>query len=330
MARRRHDSLSKDLLSLWLEPLGPVAAPRRVQGEERQIDLVCTPGTAGQAPRGRRRQLGLLGRMVRGLTAFEVFRNPCTADEVRSCVVKLVELHEELRRRARRRRQSVASVPLPHLWVLTPTLSPALLNRFDARPRRAVPPGCFALAPALGTTIVVVSRLDATHATLWLRLLGRGEVQRRAFDELAALPHEDPFHQETARRVLRWRAEASQAPSPSPADKELLMNSERLVEQWEQRLLRQGKAEGKASGRAAGEAAGKAAGKAEALLLILGARGLSPSAVQVGHILACRQPTTLERWLVLATTASTLDEVFAAPASKPPKSTPSAPRRARR
>ena len=146
-----------------------------------------------------------------------------------------LELYEELRRRARRRRESQAAVPLPHLWALTPTLSEARLAGFGARPRSDLPPGFFALPAQLGTSIVVIAALPVTPATLWLRLLGRGEVQRRAFDELAALPGDHPLRSATARRVLRWRTEASELEVFTEADKELLMNSECLVQQWEKR-----------------------------------------------------------------------------------------------
>lgn len=256
MSRRRHDSLSKDLLSLWLDPLGRVESPRRVQGEERQIDLLFTPRPERPSTAAYRRHLGLLGQMARGVAALEAFRNPCTDHEVRACVVKLVELHADLLRRARRERRPAAAVPLPHLWALTPTSSEAILTAFGARPRDDLPEGFFGLPPGFGTTLVVAARLPVQPETLWLRMLGRDRVQRRALDELAGLPEQHPLRAETAVRVLRWRTEVLQRPPFSEADRELIMNSERFVAQWEQRLLRQGKAEGRAEGKAEGKAEG--------------------------------------------------------------------------
>jgi len=296
--RRRHDSLSKDLLSLWLEPLVEVQSSRRVQGEERLVDLVCTPRPARGEARGHRKQLGLLGRMAKGLTAFEAFRNPATAAELRGCVVKLIELHEELRRRARRQGQSAARVPLPHLWALTPTLSNGLLEGFGAAPEAGLPEGCFALAPELGTTVVVLARLPVMPGTLWLRLLGRGEVQQQAFDDLAALPAHHPLHSATARRVLRWRTEASRLEVLDEADKELLMNSERLVEQWEKRLRDEGKAEGEAKG------------KAEAVLVVLEGRGLRVSVATRKHVLGCHDLAQLDAWLRRAATVASARALF--------------------
>jgi hypothetical protein len=104
--------------------------------------------------------------------------------------------------------------------------------------------------------------------------------------------------------VAEQLVDTQQSKELSRADEETLMNSERLVAEWEQRLLREGNAEGKAKG------------KAESLLLVLGARGLERSAEQVAQVRSCREPAVLERWLVRATTASTLAEVFAPLARK--------------
>jgi hypothetical protein len=248
VTRRRHDSLSKDLLSFWLEPLGRVETPRRVQSEERQIDLLFTAFPRGQTAAVDRRHLGLLGRMAQGVTALEAFRNPCTENEVRSGLVKLFELHADLLRKARRERRSAARVPLPHLWVLTPTVSEALLASFEARPHAELPAGFLATAQGLGTTLVVASLLPVTPETLWLRLLGRGQVQQQAIAELGRLPSDHPLRYETVVRVLRWHTEALQKPRPSEADRELIMNGARLLTQWENRVRREGEARGEAKG----------------------------------------------------------------------------------
>jgi hypothetical protein len=254
--RRRHDSLSKDLLSLWLAPLGLVESPKRVHGEERQIDLLFTPRLPPRAAAAYRRHLGLLEHMAREVAALEVFRNPCTEHEMRSCFVKLFELHADLLRKARRARQPIASVPLPHVWALTPTASDGLLATFEARPHPTLPAGFLALAPGLGTTLVVASRLPVMPETLWLRLLGRDRVQEQALDELGRLPNDHPLRRATVVRVLRWRTEALEQARPTEADRELIMNSARLVTQWENRLRREAKAEGKAEGIAEGKAEG--------------------------------------------------------------------------
>ena len=68
--------------------------------------------------------------------------------------------------------------------------------------------------------------------------------------------------------------------------------------------------DGKAEGRAEGEAAGRAQGLREALLKILTARGLSPTAVQNEALVACQDLPRLERWRDAALRAGSVDEVL--------------------
>ncbi len=66
----------------------------------------------------------------------------------------------------------------------------------------------------------------------------------------------------------------------------------------------------KAQSKAEGLAEGHAEGRAESLLTILEARGFTPSEEARGRILATTDRETLERWLRLAVTAASLDEVL--------------------
>lgn len=61
-----------------------------------------------------------------------------------------------------------------------------------------------------------------------------------------------------------------------------------------------------------GVAEGKAEGKAEALLRVLAARNLSPTAEQRQVMLSCRDQAQLERWLDAAVTASSIAALLSA------------------
>ena len=63
---------------------------------------------------------------------------------------------------------------------------------------------------------------------------------------------------------------------------------------------------------AEGFAKGETAGFAKALLAVLGARGLAVSPEARAHIEACADRATLERWMVHATTAASVEDVLAA------------------
>jgi hypothetical protein len=67
----------------------------------------------------------------------------------------------------------------------------------------------------------------------------------------------------------------------------------------------------KAEGRTEGEAKGRAEGRAEGVLMIFRARALTVDDGTRERVLACRDLPTLERWLMRAATANSIDEVFA-------------------
>jgi hypothetical protein len=76
--------------------------------------------------------------------------------------------------------------------------------------------------------------------------------------------------------------------------------------------LAEGEAIGLAKGEAIGLAKGEAIGLAKGLLAVLEARGISIVGEARTRIEACKDEATLHRWLARATTALSLDDVFAA------------------
>ncbi|HEX2574172.1 MAG TPA: hypothetical protein VH877_31790 [Polyangia bacterium] len=69
-------------------------------------------------------------------------------------------------------------------------------------------------------------------------------------------------------------------------------------------------AQGEAKGRAEGKAEGKAEGEVDALLAVLGARGMTVDAETHARIVSCVDLGLLKQWIVRAVTASSLAEVF--------------------
>jgi hypothetical protein len=59
------------------------------------------------------------------------------------------------------------------------------------------------------------------------------------------------------------------------------------------------------------EAKGEVRGEAQALLTVLGARGIAIDEAARARVLGCQDRVTLERWIARAATASALAEVFA-------------------
>ena len=70
-----------------------------------------------------------------------------------------------------------------------------------------------------------------------------------------------------------------------------------------------------AEGKAEGKAEGETAALVRAILALLAARGISVSVEARARIEACKDVSTLDRWILLAATARTAEDVIAAPSS---------------
>lgn len=289
--RTRHDELVKRALSLWLRALGDVQIDARVAGESRRGDVLYQERR--QRPSYRRR-LGVLGELARGRVLFEPFRNPLTTLELRSCVLKSIDLGAQEVRAARRAKKPLSSVTEPSLCAITPTMSSELAVEAGAQPMPGGLAGFYVLAPMWRTVIVVAHELPAERSTLWLRLFGRGKVQAAAVRELEEMSEREPLRDATLRLLFGWLQRLQGPGQPSEDELELKMNLEHAYERWEQKV--------KAKSHREGRAEGKAEGKAEAVLVLLAGRGIEITAAQRERVLACSDTRQLDAWLLAAST----------------------------
>ncbi len=190
MTRFIYDQFAKDYLEELLSPLGEVQSPRRVAGEVRQIDVYFVPTAS---PTNDPATLGLLGRLATTTALFEPFRNAATTQEICDCLLKLLEVRGELQRESNRNSRNLSEHELPKLWILTPTASVQLLSGFGANLRENWPSGVYFMPEYLRTGIIALHQLPRTPETLWLRILGRGNSQKQAIDELENLPRDSQF-----------------------------------------------------------------------------------------------------------------------------------------
>lgn len=301
--RTRHDELRKRALSLWFRGMGEVEIDARVAGESRRGDVLYTEGRGAEA---QRRRLGVLGDLARGRVLFELFYNPPTPFDLRSCVLKGVDLEARDRRAARRARRPLGDVQGPALCVITPTLSAELRAGAAASPVEGGAHGLYAMPSLWRTVVVVVHELPGERATLWLRLLGRGEVQAQAVRELLELTDRDPLRDATMHLLVAWQQSLPPPAQQSEEEQELRMNWEQAYERWEKKVttaaMARGRAEGKAEGKAEGRAEGRAEGKAEAVLAVLESRGIAVTAAERKRVLGCEDAAQLDAWLRAAVT----------------------------
>ncbi|MEM9543361.1 MAG: hypothetical protein AAGA60_28200 [Cyanobacteria bacterium P01_E01_bin.42] len=226
MARFIHDQFAKQYLSELLSSLGKVETSKDIAAEVRQVDVFFIPSSS---PSISPDELGLLGRLTNTPAIFEPFRNPITANDIRTCMLKLFVLQGKWERE----NVNVKNSQLPQLWLLTPTASANLLDRVRAKPQKSWPQGIYFLGDILKTAIVVIHQLPRTSETLWLRLLGRGRVQQQAILELEALPKTDRWRNNVVKLVYELLIILAQRQKPllDRDDLELIVTLTQMYEE---------------------------------------------------------------------------------------------------
>jgi hypothetical protein len=241
MTRFIHDKFAKDYLEELLTPFGTVQAPRSVSAEVREIDVWFEPAPISEA---NPEVLGLLGRLAATPCILEPFRNPATAQEICDCLSKELEIRRKYYRETSRNSTEIADSILPRLWILTPTASVAVLSGFRAILEPEWLPGVYLMAPELRTAIIVIHQLPRTAETLWLRILGKGTVQKQAIAALEALPASHPFRTNALTMLNRLRADLLVTANKNVEDKELVMRLSPLFDQQLEQAKQEARQEG--------------------------------------------------------------------------------------
>jgi hypothetical protein len=241
MTRFIHDQFAKDYLEELLKPYGEVQAASQVAGEIREIDVLFTPFPTQTT---NVELLGLLGKLATTPAIFEPFRNPAGTEEICDCLLKSLEVRGALRRAAKREQTNKTKIEIPKLWILTPTASRNIISGFSETTKPDSLPGIYYLAKSLHAAIVVIHQLPQTQETLWLRLLGRGTVQKRAIDELAALPLNQPCVKITLELLYNLQKNLKINQSSQTEDQELIMRLAPLYQQDRELAKQEGLQEG--------------------------------------------------------------------------------------
>ncbi|WP_193200951.1 hypothetical protein [Nostoc sp. MG11] len=223
MIQQPHDKFAKQFLEELLAPFGEVRTNREVTDEARFVDVLFSP-TPTSATNAE--TLGLLGRIaVLNTTLLEPFRNQPSKTEVRNCLQKLFTVIADAQRKANREDTTIAENDLARLWILAPSASKALLKAFGATlDLENWIEGMYFLPEGIRAAIVAINKLPQTPETLWFRLLGRGKVQRKAVEELVALPPSDLVRRNVLEIIYRWRISVMAQTELTKDDQELIMN----------------------------------------------------------------------------------------------------------
>ncbi|MFN5593907.1 MAG: hypothetical protein ACK482_10765 [Aphanizomenon sp.] len=254
MTRFIHDQFAKQYLTELLTPYGQVETSKDITAEVRQIDVLFIPSPQ---PTQSLDILGILGRMVTNYAIFEPFRNAVTKSEIRSCTGKLFDIHADIERQSNRNNNRINEAELPRLWIFSPTASAELLASFNTTvDEENWVKGIYFLGEGLKTIIIAIHQLPNTPETLFLRILGKGKVQRQAVEELEALANHSPFLADIIQLVNNLIAVLSarqrQEHDIDKDDQELIMKLSEIYQQQLEELNKQGLQEGRQEGRKEG------------------------------------------------------------------------------
>ncbi|MEG4013573.1 MULTISPECIES: hypothetical protein [unclassified Microcoleus] len=242
MTRFIHDQFAKQYLKELLTPLGKVETSLDIAGEVRQIDVFFAPKAE---PEVEATALGILGQIAAKPAVLEPFRSPVQTGEIRSCLGKLFDVHAEYERVAARDNSRIAEADLPQLWILSPTVSDVMLAGFGAIPEpENWVNGVYFLSPSLKAAIIAIHQLPRTPETLWLRILGKGNVQKQAIAELRELPSDNFFRLSALELLYNLRTILEVRQDIDREDRELIMELSPLylqrLEDATQRGIQQG------------------------------------------------------------------------------------------
>jgi Domain of unknown function (DUF4351) len=174
-------------------------------------------------------------------------------------------LHGELQRQDKREGKiKLTRADLPHLWILTPTLSAEKLADFGViKDVETWGEGVYLLPKSIKTGIIILHQLPQTADTLWLRILGRDNVQIRAIAEIAGLPVDSPYRQNALELFSNLKIILESKQTKNAEETELIMNLSPLYLEQIDIATQKGRAIGEATGIATGIATGVERGRVE-------------------------------------------------------------------
>jgi Domain of unknown function (DUF4351) len=232
MTQSPFDQLSKNYLEEFLKPIGTVERQYEVPGEAKHVDVWFIPHQTITEPID---DLGLLGQMAKTPCLIEPYHNPPTRDEIRTCILKLLWINEDQRRKA-----EAADAPKPEsptLWVLASHISKPLLKDFHAHKKS---PGIYTLGPGLRTILVSIDELPTSQKTLWIRLLGRDQTQISALREVSNLPKDHPRRNKILRLLAAWGVKIETGEIENFFGQEIIMAFSQAFLDWEEATQEKG------------------------------------------------------------------------------------------
>jgi hypothetical protein len=252
MSEFPHDDFAKSYLIELLSLIGYAKANYPLKSETLTADLWFELNPRQQDRMG---QLGLLGQLMTKNSLIEVFRNPATLVEIRTCQRKLSILEGRLIRQANRNQRHLQEEELPELWLIMPTASDAVRAKFGATATDEL--GIYRFPEGQRVGLIVVHQLSLTEETRWLRLLGRNGKQQQAIAEFGQAATDDELYASIEEILASYRTSLEQNNPLSQEDEELIMQLSEAYLKRRQEWREEARAEGLAEGRQEGQQEGR-------------------------------------------------------------------------
>jgi Domain of unknown function (DUF4351) len=258
MTQSPFDQLSKQYLEDFLAPIGTVERQYEVPGEAKYVDVWFIPDRNSTEPID---DLGLLGQMAKTPCLIEPFRNPPSREEIRTCLLKLLWIHEDQRRKKEAAEEDSPETEAPTLWILASHISKPLLKDFHAH--KTMTKGVYKLGPGLRTMLVSIDELPKTQNTLWIRILGRDQTQVSAIREIFDLPMDHPRRNKILRLLASWNVKIESGEIENFLGQELIMGFSQAFLDWEEATEQRGISIGQEQGISIGKKRGISIGQRE-------------------------------------------------------------------
>jgi hypothetical protein len=223
MTQEIHNQFAKEYLEELLSPLGSVRKSQKIQSEVLEVDIWFEPSLSSLSPDI---SLGILGKMVSGISLFDAYQNPIDEDDIRSCILKSLIAYSDFVEETDQKEDNSPLFEPPSLWILTPTCSPRIIDATGAEESESEDwtRGIYFLSPILRTALVVIHQLPIVEETLWLRVLERGNVQRQAVEELVDLPDNNPYKENLLEILSNWHKNLEMIDNKTIEEQEIFMN----------------------------------------------------------------------------------------------------------
>ena len=233
MSQFPHDEFTKEYIPELITEYGITIERKKIKSQVKEVDIFFEPRKSLATNQD---SLGWLVKLIQTACLFEVYRNPVTVDEINECISKLIKVKTAQKEAKRKNKSNQFSENQEiKLWILTPILSPNILNLFSAKQTKKEFVGIYQLPPALNTEIIVIHQLPRIADTLWLRLLGKSKAQENAIDELSQLPLNYPHRENVLELVSNLytmlETKKQEKQKLTPEDEELIMKLSPIYEQ---------------------------------------------------------------------------------------------------